>query len=320
MNPDFGGGPVALDDINRHKIAYSGALSELESCCPQPSTRAAFANQISALAARTAKEAGEAADYLKNAGKSNQALVKNIEKIESKTGHANKSDDLKIFAGRTTCIGANCFGEGASVNNQGGALDQGQGVSGNSKADTKKSPDSNKGGELNISDLNRKIADLGGSINEKLIQARTSGKTLSAIEQGQIKEGSISAQRLAAVAAKVKEGKPLNLEEQQIQLFDLNKRLAALKRGAGISTRGTQKSAGTSALTEVSYQNVGGSDGTLVAVGAGNADTTMTASNSPGQNAGEALPETVNLNAEFDLFKQVSTRYQQSFFPLFQEE
>ncbi len=322
MNPDFGGGPVPLNDINRHKIAYAGALSELESCCPTPSGRAAFAGQISALAARTAKEAGEAAAYLKAAGSGNQALINDIGKIKADVGHANKSDDLKNATGRTTCIGTTCFSVGTSKENEVGANDQNQGLSGNGKSDIAKISDSDKAGNLKVSDLDRKIADLSGSIGQQLIQAKKSGIKLSAIALGHIDEGSISAQRFAAVAAKVKEGKPLNIEEQQIQLFDLTKKLAALKRGTGAPTRGSQKADGTSPVSNVNYQGADGVDGTAGvagAAGAGSADT-MLGLNPDGTKAEEAGPETVNLNQELDLFKQVSTRYKLFFFPLFQEE
>ncbi len=317
-NPALGGGPVALDDVNLHCAAYAAALSELESSCSQPATRMVFASKVSGLANEASQEAALAAKYLEAKTNGNIILANELEaKMKANGGYASTSGD--VFAGKTNSLSSGQAGISTDpLTGKSSPSDSGTGTTGPESTGTL---DVDKETGLTIVDLNRNAGNLRDAIGLAMVRAKSSGAILSALASGQVHFNNISSSQYASVANKVANGEKLTLEEKQIQLSALNKKIDSMRKKFVPVKRPTPKASGIADANIPKYQSAGSA---VTQAGLASQGKALQATEQTGNNISEqqrAQLERLGISGDIrlDIFAQISFRYQQNLLPVLLE-
>jgi hypothetical protein len=304
----YDGTARSLDSVNYHRAAYNNAVSQLECNCPEPETRKQYAMEVSALAARTAKESAQAALMLRKQSQQLGTISATIEKDLPGDDGMNLKEKMKF--GITIETGIQLPGavsESSTTNTLS--------ISGKSGAQRKAFA-----AEKTTTSVSNKSDTL----------KRFSGVTASAVKQtasknqGQQATTPFSTTAKSAVAIKDQTSTvALTNNAGEINVAAVEAQLGSMKANLG-KLQGTG-TAVTLVTTETSVTNVGAPDatGTSVSLTEGIAVEQVDQNAPENVNTQEAIiapiPQNQLLDPALDIFNAISHRYRSTAFPLLLE-
>jgi hypothetical protein len=171
---------------------------------------------------------------------------------------------------------------------------------------------------LTIVDLNRNAANLTTEIGLAMVRARSSGVKLSPLASGQVHFSDISAAQFASVADKLAKGGKLTLEEKQVQLAALNKKIQSMRKKFVPIKRPTPNAAIVANANVPKYQAAGAA---VMQTGVAAQGKDLPATEQAGVTLSDEQRiqlETLGISGDIrlDIFAQISFRYQSNVIPL----